>query len=97
MTAREAYDDICHRAMLDLVRQPREVVYKADPVIAALEAENKALRDKLVELAETAEAYSERLEAKVAALEAKIADPKTYGPGHHCYWTDYGERQKERA
>jgi len=38
-TLSETYYEVAHRAMLDLVRQPREVVYAADPYIAALEAE----------------------------------------------------------
>ena len=40
----ETYRLVAHQAMLDLVRQPREVVYAADPYIAALEAENEKLR-----------------------------------------------------
>ena len=41
MTLADTYRDVAHQAMLDLVRQPREVVYAADPYIAALEAENE--------------------------------------------------------
>ena len=44
MTLADTYRDVAHQAMLDLVRQPREVVYAADPYIAALEAENEKLR-----------------------------------------------------
>ena len=35
------------------------------------EAENKALRDKLAELTQVADAYSERVEAELAALKAE--------------------------
>ena len=38
----------------------------------------------------------EELEAELAALKAENERMKP-GPGHHCYWTDYGERQKQRA
>jgi hypothetical protein len=35
--ARQSYRDVRHRAMLDLVSDPREVVYAADVLIAELE------------------------------------------------------------
>ena len=44
MTLADTYRDVAHQAMLDLVRQPREVVYAADPYIAALEAEVERLK-----------------------------------------------------
>jgi len=36
---------------------------------------------------------------RVRELVRRIADleAEKHGPGHHCYWTDYGERQKQRA
>ena len=66
--------------------------------IAALEAENKALRDKLVELTRAAEAYSERAEAKVAALEAELASAKDslFGYEHAIKRANRAEAALER-
>ena len=47
MTAESDYADIRGKAMLDLVRDPRQVVYAADDAIAALEAENEKLKAQL--------------------------------------------------
>ena len=49
ITLAETYRLVAHLAMLDLVRQPREVVYAADPYIAALEAEVERLRSRRCE------------------------------------------------
>ena len=79
MTLADTYRDVAHQAMLDLVRQPREVVYAADPYIAALEAElaeaRATYRQHYVDW-ETAAVKSEALlvsqmEANFAALEAE--------------------------
>jgi hypothetical protein len=40
--------------------------------------------------------YDIRADAAIAELEAENKRLKP-GPGHHCYWTDYGERQAQRA
>ena len=72
MTLADTYRDVAHLAMLDLVRQPREVVYAADPYIAALEAERQQEHTKradlIVDLHRMTE-RSEQAEARVAELE----------------------------
>jgi hypothetical protein len=40
--------------------------------------------------------HNEALQAELAALKAENKRLKPR-PGHYCYWTDYGERQKQRA
>ena len=76
------YADIRAKAMCDLVRDPRAVVYRADAVIAGLEAEVEALRlgnvwpyQQAIDRAEAAEAEVERLARGVRCSDC-------------CYWSD---------
>ena len=83
MTLADTYRDVAHQAMLDLVRQPREVVYAADPYIAALEAERQQEHTKradlivdlhrMTERAEQAEAEVARLNAAWKELRRQVA------------------------
>ena len=83
ITLAETYRLVAHLAMLDLVRQPREVVYAADPYIAALEAERQQEHTKraglivdlhrMTERAEQAEAEVARLNAAWKELRRQVA------------------------
>ena len=68
MTLADTYRDVAHLAMLDLVRQPREVVYAADPYIAALEAERQQEHTKRADLIVDLHRMTERAEQAEAEL-----------------------------
>ena len=72
------YADIRAKAMCDLVRDPRAVVYRADAVIAGLEAEVEALRlgnvwpyQQAIDRAEAAEAEVARLRSVLTPSQLK--------------------------